>query len=165
MAQNDCVLFLIGRKSRPVRRRARRTATPALGDALERRDLLAVSGLTAAASPSILTQINPMDQPHAVQVAVIRPVTLAGYVLDNANMVPRVSFRVVDQFGKDEPRGTIKTQQVQPGQFFFTARFGLNRSPMPGTHTGRQYTIFVNASDQQNFQIITIPLPTKPSGK
>ena len=57
-------------------------AVPVLGDRLECRALLSVANLTANVSPMVLRQINPMNQPHSVQVAVIRPVTLAGYVTD-----------------------------------------------------------------------------------
>ena len=65
----------------------------------------AIVGLSATASPVVLRQINPMNQPHAVQVAVIRPVTLAGSVTVTGQDVPVVSFRVVDEYGRDQPNG------------------------------------------------------------
>ena len=97
---------------------------------------LTILGLTAQASPAILRQINPMNQPHAVQVAVIRPVTLAGYVSDNSNVTPTVSFQVIDQNGRHMPSGTITPQVVAPGVFFFSTRFGLNRTRLPATARG-----------------------------
>jgi hypothetical protein len=168
MTQTYCRWFGIGRKSLPGRAGppCRRLAVPVLGDRLECRALLSVVNLTANVSPTVLRQINPMNQPHSVQVAVIRPVTLAGYVTETTGVTPAVSFRVADTSGRHMPLGTIKPQIVQamtpgpPNLFFFSMRFGLNRSHLPGNGNGRQYTVFVTAMDPDNTSTIAIPVGT-----
>jgi len=170
MTQTYCRRFGIGRKSQPggYRSRGRHQAVPVLGEGLERRALRSVVDLTAHVSPVVLRQISPRNQPHAVQVAVIRPVTLAGYVTDTSSVIPVVSFRVVDANGRHMPSGTIVPQFVAastpgpPNRFFFSTRFGLNRSHLPGAVDGRQYTVFVTAQDPQNSSTIAIPVSTPP---
>jgi hypothetical protein len=139
---------------------------------LEERQLAAVTNLTASASPVILRQINPMNQPHAVQVAVIRPVTLSGYVTETTGgVIPAVSFHVIDQKGRDMPSGPLTPQfaktnaAVPPNLFFFTRRFGLNRTPVPGDLHQRHYTVVVTAQDAQNSLTIDIPVTTPPRGR
>jgi hypothetical protein len=169
MTQNYGRRFRIARKSEPGehRPRGRHQATPVLGEELERRALRSVVNLTASVSPAVLRQINPMNQPHAVQVAVIRPVTLAGYVTETTGVIPVVSFRVVDQNGRHMPSGTIAPQFVPantagpPNLFFFSFRFGLNRSRLPG-QAARQYTVLVTAQDPQSTSTIAIPVTTPP---
>jgi hypothetical protein len=136
---------------------------------LERRELCAVSNLTASVSPVVLRQINPRNQPHAVQVAVIRPVTLAGYVTESAGTIPAVSFEVIDQNGRDMPSGSITPQFVKaptpgpPNLFFFSMRFGLNRTRLPGDQEGRRYTVLITARDAQNSLTVAIPVTTPPA--
>jgi hypothetical protein len=138
-------------------------------ETLEGRALCAVSNLTASVSPTILRQINPRNQPHAVQVAVIRPVTLAGYVTDDTGAIPSVSFHVLDQNGRDMPSGRITPQFVKsstpgpPNLFFFSKRFGLNRTRLAGDQEGRRYTVLVTAQDAQNSLTIAIPVTTPPA--
>jgi hypothetical protein len=159
----------IGRKSQPGEQRPRRRhrAVPVLDERLERRALLSVVDLTAHVSPMVLRQINPRNQPHAVQVAVIRPVTLAGYVTETTGVIPVISFRVIDQNGRHMPSGTITPQFVPahtpgpPNLFFFSMRFGLNRSRLPGQDV-RQYTVEVTAQDAQNASTIAISVATPP---
>jgi hypothetical protein len=149
------------------RARGRRQVVPVLGEELERRALRSVANLTASASPVILRQINPRNQPHPVQVAVIRPVNLAGYVTDTTGATPVVSFHVVDQNGRDMPSGTIAPQFARAstpgpgGDFFFSRRFGLNRSRLPGQAV-RQFTVFVTAQDGQGSSTIAITVTTPP---
>jgi len=162
--------FGIGCESPPgaQRTRGRHQAVPVLGEGLERRALRSVVDLTAHVSPVVLRQISPRNQPHAVQVSLIRPVTLAGYVTDTSSVIPAVSFRVVDQNGRDMPSGTIVPQFVAastpgpPNLFFFSTRFGLNRSHLPGEVDGRRYTVYVTAQDPQTSSTIAIPVTTPP---
>jgi hypothetical protein len=105
-----------------------------------------------------------MNQPHAVQVAVIRPVTLAGYVTDNTGGIPSVSFRVIDQNGRDMPSGPLTLEfPGQPHLFFFSKRFGLNRTRLPGDSAGRMYTVLVTATDGPNSFTKAIPVSTPPA--
>ncbi len=169
MTQSFRRQFGIGRKSQPGARdtRGRHHAVPMLGDGLERRVLRSVVDLTAAVSPMVPRQISPRNQPHAVQVSVFRPVTLAGYVTETTGVIPVISFRVVDQNGRHMPSGTIVPQFVAastpgpPNLFFFTTRFGLNLSRGPGEVDGRHYTVFVTAQDPQNSSTIAIPVTTR----
>jgi hypothetical protein len=148
--------------------RIKRAFTRIGGEALEPRALCSVSNLTANVSPAILRQINPMNQPHAVQVAIIRPVTLAGYVTESADTTPTVRFQVIDQNGRFMPSGQITPQFVKsstpgpPNLFFFSKRFGLNRFRLPGDTEGRRYTVLVTAQDPQNSLTIAIPVTTPP---
>jgi hypothetical protein len=159
--------FEIGRESRTggQLRRDRHQVAPVLSEELERRALLSVVNLTASVSPMIIRQINPMNQPHAVQVAVIRPVTLAGYVTETTGALPKIRFQVVDQNGRHMPSGAITPQFVAastpgpPNLFFFSFRFGLNRSRPPG-QPAREYTVFVTAQDPQGSSTIAIPVTT-----
>jgi hypothetical protein len=145
---------------------SQRPFSPAGGEALEERALCSVSNLTASASPTILRQINPRDQPHAVQLSVFRPVTLAGYVTDNTGAIPSVRFQVIDQNGRHMPSGPITPEFVKsttpgpPNLFFFSKRFGLNRTRLPGDSAGRMYTILVTAQDAQNSLTVAIPAST-----
>jgi hypothetical protein len=164
--------FAIGRESRQCTRRTRgrHQVAPVLGEVLERRALQSVADLTAAVSPAIPRQISPRNQPHAVQVSVFRPVTLAGYVTETAGNIPVVSFHVVDQNGRHMPSGTIVPQFVAastpgpPNLYFFSTRFGLNLSRGPGEVHGRHYTVFVTAQDAQNNSTIAIPVTTRSLG-
>jgi hypothetical protein len=157
----------------------KRPFSPVGGETLEGRTLCSVSNLTASASPTLVltasasptlvNQLNPRDQPHAVQVAVIRPVTIAGYVTDNTGATPAVSFRVIDQNGRHMPSGPIRTEFVRPSPpgpgnlFFFSKRIGLNRTRLPGDSAGRKYTILVTAQDAQNTVTVAIPASTAPA--
>jgi hypothetical protein len=144
---------------------------PEVVDVLEPRALCTLVGLTAHASPMILTQIDPQNQPHPVQVSVIRPVTFAGTVSVVSKVPPTVpptiSFQVVDEYGKDQPSGTIPAQ-IYPASvsnqfpFFFTKRIGLNRFRRHGDLDGRQYTIVITAKDAQTTLTTSIPLTTPP---
>jgi hypothetical protein len=160
MTRTNRPLFRFGRKSRRDQTGPRQVVTPGPVEGLERRGLLSIVGLTANASPMILRQINPMNQPHAVQVARIRPVTLAGYVAEDSNVVPTVSFRVVDEYGRDQPSGVLPPQPAKPGVFFFSTRIGLDRTHRPGDRDGRQYTVFVTAQDPQGTRTIAIAVTT-----
>jgi hypothetical protein len=149
--------------------RARRPVTPQPGERLEPRVVCSVSSLTASVSPRILRQINPMNQPHSVQVAVIRPVTLAGYVTESTGgIIPQVSFRVVDSSGRHMPSRMLAPQFVMmttpgpPNLFFFEARFGLNRTRPPGERQ-RRYTVLVTAQDPQSQVTVAIPVTTPPA--
>jgi hypothetical protein len=142
---------------------------PEVVDALESRALCtSMVSLTANASPMILTQIDPQNQPHAVQVSVIRPVTFSGILSGAGSMLPTIRFQVLDEYGKDQPSGTIPAQ-VYPlsltgqVQFFFSKRIGLNRSRRHGDLDGRQYTIVITANDQQGTQTTMIHLTTPPA--
>jgi hypothetical protein len=154
--------------SREQRSRGRRQAVPVLVERLEGRALCSVVNLTANISPMIIRPINPRNQPHAVQVSVFRPVTLAGYVTETSGAIPTVSFRVVDQNGRHMPSGTIVPQFVAattpgpPNLFFFSKRFGLNLSHLPGEVNGRHYTVYVTAQDPQSSSTIAIPVTTPP---
>src|SRR4051812_14078123 len=96
----------------------RRGTSPRLGEGLEleRRALQAIVALTANASPMILRRIDPMNQPHQVRNAVVRPITLAGYVGEDKNFTPVLSFRVVDEYGRDQPSGTPAPQPASPAK-------------------------------------------------
>jgi hypothetical protein len=122
--------------------------------------MLSIVGLSAGASPATLRQINPRNQPHAVQVAVVRPVNLAGYVREDSNVVPSVSFRVVDEYGRDEPSGQLTAQPSQPGEYFFSTRIGLNRTRRPGDRDGRQYTVFITAQDPAGSRTVAVVITT-----
>jgi hypothetical protein len=142
----------------------RHSMAPPRLETLEGRVLQTVMALSANASPAILRPINPENQPHAVQVAIIRPVTLAGHVTVPVGVKPVVSFRVIDEYGRDQPSGTFSDQfvnpQSDPGQFFFTKRIGLNLTRRPGDFNGRQYTVMITAQDPQSTQTILIPVRT-----
>jgi hypothetical protein len=169
MTQTDCRLFRIGRKSRHLENRARRVLTPELGDGLERRALQSIANLSASASPVILRQINPMNQPHAVQVSLIRPVTLTASVLESGAVAPSVSFRVVDEYGRDQPFGTLTPQptvgKMNPGpnMFFYAARIGLNRTRRPGDLDGRQYTVLFTFQDAGSRGTLAVAVTTPPA--
>jgi hypothetical protein len=142
--------------------RLRRGARPGPVEGLERRGLLSVSALFANASPTLLHEINPMNQPHAVQITRIRPVTIDGYVAVTGNSVPKVSFRVIDEYGRDQPSGNLTPQPAKPGVFFFATRIGLNRTHRPHDLDGRQYQIFVTAQDQNNSKTVVVNVTTPP---
>jgi len=171
MTQTDERALPLARTNRPAdSSRLRRKARPQVVDALETRALCTITGLVAHASPMILRQINPMNQPHAVQVAVIRPVTLTvylNYVDVKGNASPTVTYRVMDEYGKDEPSGTIPLRTVNPpiapGNLFYTTRIGLNRYRRPGDLDGRQYQIIVTAQDAQGTKTTMIPVTTPPA--
>src|SRR4051812_14463573 len=109
MTQFSCRLFRIVRHSGPSARRPRRGTSlrPDEGPAieLERRALQSIVSLSADASPMVLTRIDPMNQPRGVRESHIRPVTLAGYASVDNGVVPSLSFRVVDEYGRDQPSG------------------------------------------------------------
>jgi hypothetical protein len=171
MTQTDCRLFRIVRNLRPREDRARRVLTPGLGEGLglERRVLQSIANPSAAASPVILRQINPMNQPHAVQVSLIRPVTLTASVLESGTVAPAVSFRVVDEYGRDQPSGILTPQPAMgitstgPNMFFYAARIGLNRTRRPGDRNGRQYTIEFTFQDPQGRATLAVAVTTPPA--
>src|SRR3954466_2639119 len=146
----------IGRRSSRGPHPRRAAALTGTLERLELREMPAIVGLSASASPAILRQNNPMNQPHAVQVALIRPVTLAGAVTETGKDVPVISFRVVDEYGRDQPNGFLPPQPGNPGAYFFSTRFGLNRTHRPGDRDGRQYTVLVTAQDTQETRITAI---------
>jgi hypothetical protein len=171
----SCRLFRIGPEARPGADRPRRAHSLRPGDglgsgggrALERRVLQTVVALTGNASPMILQPIDPMNQPHAVRVARTRPVTISGSVTENQAVLPSVRFQVVDEYGRDQPSGTLVLQPAtippappQPGSYFYSARIGLNLARRPGDRDGRQYTIFVTALDPESTLTITFPAMT-----
>jgi hypothetical protein len=153
-----------GRGERAGARRPRRGVALGRCEPLEHRNLLTIIGLTGNVSPAILRPINPRNQPHAVQVAVIRPVTLAGYVTQVGDDLPIVSFRVVDQHGHDQPNATLITQRAQPGTTYYSSRFGLSLRRRHGEHDGPRYTVIVTARDLQNSRTVSIPVPSLPIG-
>jgi hypothetical protein len=165
MTQTFYRRFKAGRKSRTADVRSRRRAASPGGDALEDRTLRAVIGLTASASPVVLRPLNPLDQPHAVQVATVHPVTLSGYVVDDLNVTPVVTFQVIDEYGKIEPGGKLISQQVKPGVIFYSARFGLSMTSRPGDSDGRQYTIIVTARDAENTRTTAVSVKAPPASQ
>jgi len=156
--------FPIGRRSGAADVRRSRGTVPRPIDGLEPRALRSVVALVANASPAVLRPINPMNQPHAVRVARIRPVTLAGYAGTDGDgdVAPALTFRVVDEYGHDQPSGTFSPQRAQPGVFFFDTRIGLSLRRRPGDRDGRQYTVLINAQDAQSSRTIVIPVSTPP---
>src|SRR4051812_11971142 len=94
---------------------------------LEPRDVPAALGVTVSVSPQILRPISPSNQPHAVAVQHVLPVTIAGEVtVSGPTDTPAVlRYRVVDQFGRDQPAGTIPAQPVGHGRAFYFTRIGL----------------------------------------
>ncbi len=75
--------------------------------------MLTILALTAEASPTILRPINPQNQPKGlITVRAIRPVTLAGYVVESGNITPTVSVRVVDEYGRNQPSKMLPAQLI-----------------------------------------------------
>jgi hypothetical protein len=129
--------------------------------ALEGRSLLSVTGLTAEASPAILLHPTPRDQPHGVVNQRLVPVTIEGMVSTSGPTPPAVSYQVVDEYGRDQPHGTIAAQPTGLGAYLYTTRIGLQLRRNRLDPDGRQYTIFVTASDPTNAltasAVVTVP--------
>lgn len=155
-----CRRFPVGRKSRPAPFRPSRPNAAWQAEGLEPRALLSVVELNAAASPMLLQPISPQNQPVSVKYSNFRPVTVAGSAADSQNVTPGLSFRVIDEYGRDEPAGRLLPQTVRPGVFFFQTRFELSMVVRPGDRNGRQYTIIVTAQDQDNTRTTAIEVTT-----
>ncbi|MBV8266746.1 MAG: hypothetical protein JO252_10515 [Planctomycetaceae bacterium] len=157
-----------GRKSRSAHGRRKPRASPEIAP-LEGRAPLAILGLSAQASPALIRPINPMNQPKGlITVTSIRPITLSGYVAESGTATPTVTFRVVDQFGRDQPSGTLTPQLVTavnpatnlpipPATYFFNGRIGLSLAHPPGG--SRQYTLIVTANDGAETVSTTLIVP------
>src|SRR5947209_7284348 len=100
---------------------------------LDTRALPATLGLSVSVSPEILRPISPSNQPHAVTVQHILPVTIAGQ-LTGLQSPAAVRYRVIDQYGRDHPSGTIQAQPVGHGRAFYFTRIGLSDLRDPHSH-------------------------------
>ena len=129
-------------------------------EALERRDMPTVTGLTLSASPELLRPINPRLQPRAVALQHILPVTLAGEVATNDG-VPALRYQVIDSLGRDQPAGAITPQPIEPGRSFYSIRIGLDDHRTP---VGRQYTIVVTAEGTSGATEATTVVTVPPVG-
>ena len=127
---------------------------------MESRTFLSVSGLSLSASPAILRPPSPANQPHAVTVQHVLPVTLAGEVTDLKG-VPSLRYQVVDSFGRYQPSGSITVQPIGNGRAFYFTRIGLSDVRDPHTPGGRRYTVIVTAQDgdgsRQASAVVTVP--------
>jgi hypothetical protein len=138
------------RRSRPAPHRYDPTLL-AECEGLEQRSLLSITSVTVDISQNILTHFFPRNQPgHLAERSVI-PVTIAGNVQESGQSTPTAHFQVIDSYGLDQPSGTLSLQPttVVPGQFFYSARFGLSIRRLP-RNPNREYTIVVTAQDGQN---------------
>jgi hypothetical protein len=91
--------------------------------------------VTASANPSTLWPPN-----HKFV-----PVTVTGHVSDASGGLPRtVSYRVIDEYGQVQPRGTARV--ASNGNYSFVVE--LQSSRLGQDKDGRQYTIVVSATDE-----------------
>jgi len=103
--------------------------------------------ITAVASPSTLFPPN-----HKLVA-----VTVTGHVADNlSGVAPTVRYHVVDEYGQDQPSGTVPVDAS--GNFRFVV--DLNASRRGQDKDGRQFTIDVTASDFAGNQATTAPIVT-----
>jgi hypothetical protein len=130
--------------------------------ALESRALATVSGLTAQTSLVFLQHQNPVNQPKFYRTLEIAPVTIAGMVNDNLPTPPSIHFQVIDQYGLDQPSGTITPQAYAPGKYLYSTRIGLSLRHRPG---GRKYLIVVTAQDATSSETATAPAVVVPKGR
>ncbi len=161
-----------GRKSRDAHERRKPRAIPEIAP-LEGRAPLTILGLSAQASPALIRPINPMNQHQGlITLTAIRPITLSGYVAESGTATPSVTFRVVDQFGRHQPSGTLTPQLVSavdpatnlpipPAKFFFNGRIGLSLAHPPGG--SRQYTLIVTANDGDGAETVSTTLVVPPA--
>lgn len=145
-------------KRRPARRAGQ---LPLQVAQLEGRMLMTISGFTAEASPTILWHPSAREQPKQLQNQRIVPVTIAGQLNESTSAVPAVAFRVIDEYGVDQPRGFIAPQALGGGLFLYSTRIGLQLSRHANDPDGRQYTIIVTASDATSTStasaVVTVP--------
>ena len=117
-------------------------------------------GLSLSVSPVILRPPSPANQPHAVAVRHLLPVTLAGEVT-YLQGVPTLNYKVVDPYGRDQPSGSITAHPIANGRAFYFARFGLSDLRESQTQRGRHYTVIVSARDgdgsSQASAVVTVP--------
>jgi hypothetical protein len=147
---------------RCARRRPRRTIPSA--EAIERRLVLSVTGLTASASPAILRPINPNNQPHAVTLQHILRVTVAGQVSVDQG-TPALSYQVVDQYGRFQPSGQVMSLvPAGPGEYFYTVQFGLSILRDPHIPGGRNYAVIIKAQDGSSVRFAVAGVTVPPVG-
>lgn len=121
-------------------------------DGLESRQLLTITALTFSASPQVVLPLNPRNLPHPLPTGNLVPVTIAGLLTSTeAGERSFVRFSVVDELGRIQPSGFLRTRPVRtngPGsRVFFSGRIGLDFHRDPNDPDGRQYTIIVSAND------------------
>ncbi len=148
-------------RDRPGPDRRPRRIEPML-EPIEPRLVLSVTGLTASVSPTILRPIDPSNQPRAVSKQHLLRVTVAADVaVDPGDGTPTVSYRVIDQYGRDQPSGHLALQAISGGLEDFAAQFGLSDLRDPATPGGRHYTVIVTAHDgtsvRQSEAVVTVP--------
>ncbi len=132
---------------------------------LESRCVPTALAVTLSASPNILRPILPSNQPHAVGVQHVLPVTLAGEIAGPVSGNLIVRYQVVDQYGQDEPIGTIThVMPVKGGRFFYFTRIGLSDHRDPHIPGGRQYQVIVTAETVNGSGTATASVTVPPVG-
>jgi hypothetical protein len=132
-------------------------------ETLEPRCVPSGLGVTLSVSPQILRPINPSNQPHAVAVQHVLPVTLAGEVTGAGagKAAPVVHYQVIDQYGQYQPSGTAQAMPIGSGRFFYFMRVGLSDHRDPRLPGARHYEVIVTAQDAagsaQSTAVVTVP--------
>lgn len=134
-----------GSRRSDIPRRLRRTFPDTEG--LDGRILPSITALNLSASPVILSPISPRNQPHAVTLQHILPVTIAGMVTSDGG-VPVLRYQVYDEYGRDQPGGSLTTQPIEGGRAMYSLRIGLSAQRDPHFPAGRRYVVVVTAQDQ-----------------
>lgn len=130
-------------------------------ETLEPRCVPSGLGMTLSVSPQVLRPINPSNQPHAVSVQHVLPVTLAGEVTGAGTDDLIVRYQVIDQYGQFEPTGLAHAMPVGPGRFFYFTRIGLSDHRDPRLPGARRYEIVVTAQNVEGSahaaSFVTVP--------
>ncbi len=139
-------------------------AAPAVrpsAESLEPRCVPTGPGLTLSVSPQILRPIDPSNQPHAVSVQHVLPVTLAGEVAGAGKDAPVVRYQVIDSDGRFEPKGSAHVMPVRAGRYVYFTRIGLSDHRDPRFPGVRRYEVIVTARDAAGSAraaaIVTVP--------
>jgi hypothetical protein len=151
-----------GRANGP--RRPRRSRVRPEVDALEGRQLLAVSMFSVNVVPKIL---KPADGRYI-------PVTVSGIVAAApTDPALKTFFYVTDQYGTDEPRGKFELHPTPglPGRSWYSYSFTVHLHAQIGSQSpnGRQYVFLVGVNDgatitSQN-TVVLVPKTVNPHPK
>lgn len=129
-------------------------------DSLETRELLTITGFSAAGTPLVLFPPNG----RYVQVIIQGTVDVR-----EQKVSPKVNFRVIDEYRKYEPKGPVRTELVSssPRRFQFRFTVSIPASVASADKQGRQFYIVVGAADPNgsNGKVIPVLVPNPSMGR
>ena len=136
------------KKSEPERKIEARACRPSL-DALDKRELPAVTAITLSIVPNVLTPPNNTYQ----------QVHVSGTITDNRGVAPTTDFVIVDLYRQDEPRAPLTlTPTSTPNQYSFSTSFYLHARRADHSKPGRFYYFILQAGDQDGATSRVLPI-------